>query len=151
MEAEPTSRRSFLQRLLNGTLIAGGAGIAGSILAYLVAPPGVRSSLGPRRVKIAKVGDIPRGDGKLALVNDEPVWVLNLRRGFVGMSALCTHKGCVIQWQAKRRLFACPCHDGLFDERGNVVSGLPLRALTRFRVTVVADEVYVSRRDDRTV
>jgi cytochrome b6-f complex iron-sulfur subunit len=145
---DAVSRRSFLQSLLNGTLLVGIASVVASIVAYLFAPSGVRSSLGPQRVKVAGAGDIPPGDGKLALVDDEPVWVLNAARGFVGMSAVCTHKGCILKWQAKRRLFACPCHDGLFDERGNVVSGLPLRPLSRFRVTVVGDGIYVAGRDD---
>ena len=147
MPLDLVTRRSFLQRLLNGTLLAGAAGVLGSIVAYLFAPTGVRSSLGPQRVKVGKREDVPPGDGKLALVDDEPVWVLNLGRTLVGMSAVCTHKGCIIKWQATRRLFSCPCHDGLFDERGNVVSGLPLRPLTRFDVTVAGDDIYVASRD----
>jgi Rieske Fe-S protein len=145
------TRRSFLQRLLNGTLLTGAAGVLASLVAYLFAPTGVRSSLGPQRVKIGKRNEIPAGDGKLALIDDEPVWVLNLGRGLVGMSAVCTHKGCIIKWQPKRRLFECPCHDGLFDERGNVVSGLPLHPLGRFHVTVVDNDIYVASRDEPAV
>jgi cytochrome b6-f complex iron-sulfur subunit len=71
--------------------------------------------------------------------------VVRLASGFVAMSAWCTHKGCVIKWDAPRRVFNCPCHEGRFDERGNVVAGLPLRPLTRFRVGLVGSDVYVSR------
>ncbi|HVN84511.1 MAG TPA: Rieske (2Fe-2S) protein [Candidatus Binatia bacterium] len=146
-----TSRRSFLGRLLGGTLLAGAASIIGTIAAYLFAPGEVRSSLGPQRVKVAKAADIPLGSGKLTLVNEEPVWVVHLAQGFVAMSAVCTHKGCTTKWDDKRRLFNCPCHDGRFDERGNVVAGLPRRPLTHFHVALVGDDVYASRGQERRI
>jgi len=146
-----TTRRSFLGRLLQGTLLTGVAAVAGSIVAYLFPAAEVSSALGPRRVKVGRPEDLPPGTGKLTLVDDEPVWVVHLSSGFAGISAWCTHKGCTIEWQEQRRLFACPCHEGLFDERGNVVSGLPLRPLTRFRVGVVRSELYVSHEQDTQV
>jgi Rieske Fe-S protein len=132
-------------------VIAGAGGVIASILAYLFPRESVRSSLGPRRVRVGRAADIPAGTGRLVLVDEEPVWILNLARGFVGVSAFCTHKSCVIKWEESRRLFDCPCHDGRFDERGNVVSGPPRRPLTHFRVALVGDDIYVSAREERQV
>jgi cytochrome b6-f complex iron-sulfur subunit len=148
-QGDPTSRRSFLARLLGGTLLAGVAAVFGSILAYLFPPREVSSSLGPQRVRIGKTADIPLGAGKLVLVNDAPVWVVHLPRGFVALSAFCTHQGCLVSWEANRRLFECPCHAGRFDERGNVISGFPLESLARLRVGLVGDDVYVSPAENR--
>jgi cytochrome b6-f complex iron-sulfur subunit len=148
--ASDPSRRSFLGRLLAGTLLGGAAAVVGAITAYLFTPNDVRSSLGPRRSKVAGANEIVPGEGKLVLVDDEPVWVVNLPTGFVALSALCTHQGCIVTWEAKRRLFHCPCHNGLFDERGNVVSGLPRRSLPRLRVAVVGDAVQVSGGEERS-
>ncbi len=142
---QAVTRRSFLSRLLRGTLLTGAAGIIASIVAYLFPAAEVSSALGPRRVKVGGADELLPGEGKLVLVDDEPVWVVRSAGGFVGMSAWCTHKGCTIKWEAQRRLFSCPCHEGLFDERGNVISGLPLRPLTHFRVGLVEGDVYVSR------
>jgi cytochrome b6-f complex iron-sulfur subunit len=143
------SRRSFLSRLLRGTLAAGAAAVAGAIGAFLSPSAQVRSALGPQRVKIGRADEIAPGTGKLALVDDEPVWVVNAGRGFVGLSATCTHKGCVVKWEEGRRLFRCPCHEGRFDDHGNVVFGLPRRPLARFEVAVIGGDVYVSRSDVR--
>jgi cytochrome b6-f complex iron-sulfur subunit len=147
MASETTSRRSFLGRLLGGTLVASVAGGLASIAAYLFPPDAVSSALGPRRVRVGGADDLAPGDGRLTLVEDEPVWVVRSPAGFMALSAWCTHKGCVVKWERERRVFACPCHEGLFDERGNVVSGLPLRPLSRFRVGLVSGSVYVSRAD----
>jgi len=145
MSEPEASRRSFLAQLFGGSLLAGGAGLIASVLAYLVPPEYVRAGLGPQRVKVGKADDLVAGQGKLTLVEDEPVWVVRTAAGFTGVSALCTHKGCIVKWNGERRLFVCPCHEGLFDERGNVISGLPRHALTRFRVGQVSGDLYVAR------
>ncbi len=142
MQEEKASRRSFLSKLLGGTLLAGGGVTIGSIFAYLFPPHGVSSRLGP--VKIGQAADIPLGKGKLALVDGEPVWVVHLARGFVGLSATCTHKGCIIEWKEKRKLFSCPCHNGLFDTHGNVIAGLPRWPLPHFQVGSIQDDLYVA-------
>ncbi|HVO27254.1 MAG TPA: ubiquinol-cytochrome c reductase iron-sulfur subunit [Candidatus Margulisiibacteriota bacterium] len=141
---EEHSRRSFLGKLLSGSLIVGALGVVSSVVAYLFPPESVSSALGPQRTRVGKLSDLPVGEGKLALVNDEPVWVVHLAQGLVAMSALCTHQGCIVKWQPDRRLFSCPCHQGLFDARGNVVSGFPQMPLPRLDVGVVEGEVYIS-------
>jgi Rieske Fe-S protein len=143
MTDEP-SRRSFLGRLLGGSLIVGALGVVSSVVAFLFPPEAVSSALGPQRTRVGRLNDFPIGEGKLALVDDQPVWVVRLAQGLVAMSALCTHQGCIVKWQPDRRLFSCPCHQGLFDERGNVVSGFPQLSLPRLDVGVVEGEVYVS-------
>ena len=151
MDDTDPSRRSFLSSLLSGTLLTAAAGAVGSIVAYLFPPEEALSGLGPQRVKVGNVRDLNAGEGKLVLVDDEPVWVVRSATGYTALSAICTHKGCVIKWEGKRSLFTCPCHEGLFDAKGNVVGGLPRSSLPRFRVGVVADEIYVSRFGDRVV
>lgn len=151
MEEKRATRRSFLGKLLAGTLLVGGGASLSSIFAYLFPPEGISSRLNPQLVKVGKAVDIPPGKGKLVLAGGEPVWIVHLVRGFVGISALCTHKGCIIRWEKERKVFSCPCHEGLFDEHGNVISGLPRRPLTLFRVGLVHDDLYVSRRKERLV
>jgi cytochrome b6-f complex iron-sulfur subunit len=149
MDEGQQTRRSFLAKLFTGTLLAGLGGVIGSLIAYLFPPERVTAALGPERTRVAKAGDIPVGQGRLALVNDEPVWIVHLPSGFMGLSALCTHKGCIIKWEPNRRLFSCPCHAGRFDERGNVLSGLPRRSLARYRVGVVRGDVYAAGGEPR--
>ncbi len=145
MEQVGTTRRSFVGKLLAGSVLAGLAAAVAAIVAYLFPPDEVSSALGPQRVRVGRADDILPGDGRLALVDEEPVWVVHLPKGFVAMSAWCTHKGCVVKWDDQAKLFLCPCHEGQFDERGNVVAGLPLRPLTHFHVGLVKGDLYVSR------
>jgi cytochrome b6-f complex iron-sulfur subunit len=139
------SRRSFLGKLLSGTVVAGFASAVAGAVAYLLPSEEVSSSLGPRRRRVAKADEIPLHGGTLVPVDDEPVWVIRTANGIVALSAFCTHKGCVVRWTDERRLLICPCHNGEFDERGNVVRGMPLAALPRYQVAVIGSDVYVWR------
>ena len=47
------------------------------------------------------------------------------------LSATCTHLGCQVRWDAEATEFRCPCHGGVFDAAGKVVSGPPPRGLER--------------------
>jgi Rieske Fe-S protein len=149
MNVDDPTRRSFLGKLLAGTLLAGLAGTIGSLIAYLFPAKEASSALGPRRTKVARAERFAVDDGKLVMVEDQPVWVIRSAEGFLAMSAWCTHKRCVVRWQKERRLFSCPCHEGEFDKRGNVISGLPLRPLAHFRVGLVDGDLYVSHGEQR--
>lgn len=64
----------------------------------------------------------------------------------IALSAACTHMGCLLQWQASARTFRCPCHGGLFTEKGEPDPQSPLRYLTslpRLQTKVENGNVYV--------
>lgn len=138
-----TDRRTFLSQLLSGSLIVGLIGVVGAVVAYLFPPERRVFTPARRRLRVAKADELPQGKGKHVLFNGEPVWVLHLKGGFVALSAICTHKGCIVTWDEKRRVLACPCHAGLFDAFGNVLAGPPRRPLERLRVSTIREEIYI--------
>lgn len=111
-------------------------------MAYVFPPARRFPRAGARRV--SEESRIPPGEGELIIFRGQPVWVLHLERGFVALSALCTHKSCLLEWEKDKGVLSCPCHMGLFDIRGNVLKGLPPRPLPRFRVAVLGGEIYLS-------
>jgi cytochrome b6-f complex iron-sulfur subunit len=36
----------------------------------------------------------------------------------------CTHADCLVDWQAKGKIFECPCHDSQFAADGKVLQGI---------------------------
>jgi glycine/D-amino acid oxidase-like deaminating enzyme/nitrite reductase/ring-hydroxylating ferredoxin subunit len=72
-----------------------------------------------------KPGDgaiLRRGVAKVAVHRDD-AGVLHER------SAICTHLGCVVQWNSTERTWDCPCHGSRFHADGHVVNGPAINAL----------------------
>jgi menaquinol-cytochrome c reductase iron-sulfur subunit len=51
---------------------------------------------------------------------------------WVALSSRCMHLGCPVRYVSAAQRFICPCHGGVYDFRGMVVGGPPVRPLDRF-------------------
>ena len=57
------------------------------------------------------------------------------------ISAVCTHLGCTVDWDAAMQMFACPCHGSRYDQAGHVTQGPARRDLELVTVIVKEDQV----------
>jgi Rieske Fe-S protein len=88
--------------------------------------------------------DIERQAGWIVEREKRSAYVLTDNgRDFVAMSSICTHLGCRVRWIPEREQFYCPCHDGVFDKEGNVVSGPPPRPLDRYEIKVEDNQLLI--------
>ncbi|MFQ6131182.1 MAG: ubiquinol-cytochrome c reductase iron-sulfur subunit [Armatimonadota bacterium] len=144
-EEEPgrkQSRRSFLDTVLGAAFSGSGLLAAYGIYSYLV-PPEAGADREGEAVEIGTAAELPEGDGRVYAYRDIPAIVIHTKEGFVAFDATCTHLGCLVKWDADRGQIACPCHAGIFDLKGNVLSGPPPRPLTPLRVEVVGDKLMI--------
>jgi menaquinol-cytochrome c reductase iron-sulfur subunit len=51
---------------------------------------------------------------------------------WIAVSSRCMHLGCPVRFVAAAQRFICPCHGGVYDFRGLVAGGPPVRPLDRF-------------------
>ena len=67
---------------------------------------------------------LPTGEGVVAKLNGEKVAAYRDDNGKLHtVSALCTHLGCVVQWNDAERSWDCPCHGSRFAVDGAVLQG----------------------------
>ena len=64
-------------------------------------------------------------------------------RDYHAMSNICTHLGCRVRWIGGQQQFFSPCHNGVFDKHGFVVSGPPPRPLDEFVTKVENGELFI--------
>jgi glycine/D-amino acid oxidase-like deaminating enzyme/nitrite reductase/ring-hydroxylating ferredoxin subunit len=83
-----------------------------------------------KRPKEHTAADVPRGEGRVLLVDGERVAVSRDDAGRAqAVSAVCTHMGCIVRWNDAERSWDCPCHGSRFDTAGHVLDGPASRNL----------------------
>jgi cytochrome b6-f complex iron-sulfur subunit len=140
-----TGRRRLITYLLGFSVVATLGGVLTPVVGYLW-PPKRASAGGSGRVQAGTTVDFPVGQGKVVPVNDKPVIIVNTAQGGLkAFSAICTHLGCIVEWDEPRQFILCPCHDGRFNAaNGAIISGPQPAPLPELALTVEADAVYVS-------
>lgn len=130
---QSTTRRKFLGLCLGGFAVAGAAAGVYPVISYLVP----RSSHDAGTTVSFPETEIPAGGAKFFDFRGTTGVVIRKQSGeFVALSAVCTHLGCIVQWENDKQDFLCPCHAGRFTPDGAVISGPPPRPLDKLAVSV---------------
>jgi glycine/D-amino acid oxidase-like deaminating enzyme/nitrite reductase/ring-hydroxylating ferredoxin subunit len=80
--------------------------------------------------------EIPCGHGALIRDGLAPVAAYRDEEGSLhAVSAVCTHLGCVVQWNAGEKSWDCPCHGSRFGIDGAVLNGPAREPLGRADMT----------------
>lgn len=86
---------------------------------------------------------VARADGATEVVDRRIVYLVKDGASVHALDSTCTHLGCRTRFNPESRLIECPCHGGVYDAAGNVVSGPPPSPLRRLPVRIENDEVLV--------
>jgi menaquinol-cytochrome c reductase iron-sulfur subunit len=67
-------------------------------------------------------------------IDQEPLFETNgyVLNDYVALSSRCMHLGCPVRYVEAAERFVCPCHGGVYNFRGEVAGGPPVRPLDRF-------------------
>lgn len=143
------SRRSFLDKLGLGTLLAALAGQVALLLRALA--PNVLYEQ-PRRFKIGRPDEFPEG---ATFLEHQRLFVFREKKMFYSISANCTHLGCTVkrvplaspqkvqvrgQWEEQHQEFHCPCHGSKYYGDGTNYSGPAPTPLAWYRMEVSPDD-----------
>jgi Rieske Fe-S protein len=136
-------RRRFMRLLLGFSAISTIAMIVTPIVGFLI-PKKATGGAGGGRVLAAKLAELPGGSGKVVAMGSSPVVVVNAEGGIRAFSAVCTHLGCIVEFDPTVKHIVCPCHDGHFSpSSGAVISGPPPQPLKPITVAVEGDQVFL--------
>jgi cytochrome b6-f complex iron-sulfur subunit len=64
-------------------------------------------------------------------------WLTRTEDGVRAIFKVCTHLGCLYNWQEQEFKFICPCHGSQFTYEGDFIQGPAPRALDLFSMTAV--------------
>jgi quinol---cytochrome c reductase iron-sulfur subunit, bacillus type len=149
-EGETVTRRRLMNLAANGAGAVAVAAFTLPALGFAIAPifkrePFVWQAVGrpvdfPDTTYMTKVINVVPGMGEAGntiayirarnpAIDTEPEDQYN---HFVALSSRCMHLGCPVRYVPAAERFICPCHGGVYDFRGMVAGGPPVRPLDRF-------------------
>jgi len=149
-EGETVTRRRFMDISVNTAGVITAAAFALPALGFAIGPvfsrmPWQWQAVGPpsdfnELTYVTKVITIVPQIGEAGLtitymrkrdpaIDTEPADQYNQ---FIALSNRCMHLGCPVRYVAAAERFICPCHGGVYDFRGQVAGGPPVRPLDRF-------------------
>ncbi len=113
------------------------------ILRYLIPPLSIEEGRG---ISIGSLASIPLVENgvKLLKINKKGVFIYKNDAGqLTAFSAMCTHLGCLVEYQPGAHQFKCNCHGSVFDITGKNIAGPAPRPLPPYRVVVQGDDVII--------
>ncbi len=136
-------RRGIVQWLTGLFLSLWGFAFVGAVASYLK-PPSTPRSAGLNILSAGRASELLAGNARFLQHGNSPIYVIRLANGeVVAVSAICTHFRCVLNWKREDSTLVCPCHRGVFNSVGEVMSGLPSRSLRSFDVEIRRGEILV--------
>ncbi len=76
--------------------------------------------------------ELAHGEARVLQVDGEKLAVSRDEEGSLhAVSAVCTHLGCIVDWNRAEQTWDCPCHGSRFRTDGSVIQGPAKRDLER--------------------
>ena len=112
-----------------------------SFLKYLTAIPARATAASKITIR---ENEIASGDARTIVYQNSPAIIINRPdKGFIALSLICTHLGCVVEFNKSSQKLVCPCHAGMYDLEGNVISGPPPKPLTALPLKIEGDSIII--------
>jgi glycine/D-amino acid oxidase-like deaminating enzyme/nitrite reductase/ring-hydroxylating ferredoxin subunit len=74
--------------------------------------------------KVKELAAIPEGEGRVVEYHDKKLAVYKDAGGKISaLNPVCTHAGCIVQWNNAEKSWDCPCHGSRYNTRGEVLNG----------------------------
>lgn len=131
----PLTRRELLNYVWLGSLGVFAAQLGGAT--FLFALPRFKAGEFGGVFNVGDVESLPPTDAAPKAYNDGKFWLVNTDEGVLAIYRVCTHLGCLYNWQDSQNRFICPCHGSQFQRAGKYIQGPAPRSLDAFNVKVV--------------
>jgi cytochrome b6-f complex iron-sulfur subunit len=94
--------------------------------------------------ELISANSISSDGARIGMLGGKPTMVLRRNGELVAFSAVCTHLGCIVAFNASENIFQCPCHGGKYDHDGKVIAGPPPQPLAQIAIKVEEDKIVLS-------
>ena len=96
-----------------------------------------------KELNVGKAAEIANKPYFITLFNRKDIFIRKTQETWEVFSLICRHKKCTVEYKTDIEQFICPCHDGVYDKNGKVLSGPPPAPLKRFKVEERNGDLWV--------
>lgn len=134
-EAGQVTRRDFFTEVAAGAL--GVAAVGATVVTIKYLSPNVLFEP-PTRFRVGTPDDFPINS--VTYFQDQKVFIVRTKDGgFFAETAVCTHLGCITQWNPEAGQIQCPCHGSKFNRDGKIENGPAPKPLPHFALRLMPD------------
>ena len=134
-EKKPVTRREFLNIAWLASLGFLTVNLGG--VTYLFSMPRFKEGEFGGMFPAGKVSELPPEGSDPVNIPQVKLWLSNTSEGVMALYKVCTHLGCLYNWNSQEGKFICPCHGSQFQANGTYIQGPAPRSLDRFVVQAV--------------
>lgn len=106
-------------------------------MTYLFALPRFKEGEFGGVFTVGKVSELPPPGSPPANYPKVRFWLSRTPEGVSALYKVCTHLGCLYNWNDQENKFICPCHGSQFLPDGTYVAGPAPRSLDQFKIQIV--------------
>lgn len=140
------NRRHFFNRIINAAigLWAAGATAGSGYTLFKYIWPTEKTIGGTTGKKVNfPISEITEGRMKRIVIEGKPVGIILSEGKFYALSLVCTHLGCIVNWEPGKGLLICPCHASSFDLKGNIRGGPAPSPIPTYGIKISENTVIV--------
>jgi cytochrome b6-f complex iron-sulfur subunit len=143
-----SERRVFLKVAIGAAGCCYAAAIGYPVYKYLASPiEKAEANAKVTEVTLPDAQKLATGSALMFKFGTRPCLLIHHADGtWVALSAVCSHLGCTVQYQAAQNRIFCACHGGVYDPKtGANVSGPPPKPLNSYKTTLSEKGIVVTR------
>lgn len=141
------NRRSFLELILGGGILATLGAIFYPVIKYITPPASGEANLSQLKLSFTRA-DIeaePKKAKYFKYGRELGIIYITDKDELRALAATCTHLDCTVQHRPDLGIIWCSCHNGRYDSNGNNISGPPPRPLDRYVIKETEGVILVSK------
>jgi len=141
------SRRSFLNYVIGGGVLATIGSIVYPVARFVTPPPSGEANVSQVKLpfKRADIEADPQKAKTFKFGRTVGIIAISDTGQLKALSAVCTHLDCTVQHRPDLGIIWCACHNGRYDLDGKNISGPPPRPLEKYVINEVGEDIFVAK------
>lgn len=85
---------------------------------------------------------------RITKIDKPALFIIKDSNGYRVFDAHCTHMGCIVNYNSKKKIFECPCHGSVFSQNGQRIKGPAKKPLKQLTFKVASNNLIIEWKQD---